>query len=37
LSVSPGTKRTGFLHVLDHRELMGFGTRRGLGGREKCE
>ena len=37
LSVSPGTERTRFLHVCDHRELMGFGTRRGLGEREQCE
>ena len=37
LSVSPGTERTRFLHVGDHRELMGFGTRRGVGEGEKCE
>ena len=37
LSVSPGTERTGFLHVRDHRELVGFGTHRGLGEREKCD
>ena len=37
LSVSPGAERTRLLHVCDHRELRGFGTRRGLGEREKCE
>ena len=37
LGVTTRAEGTGFLHVCDHRELVGFGTRRGLGEREKCD
>jgi len=37
LGVTTRAESTRFLHVCDHRELVGFGSRRGMGEREKCD